>query len=310
MTLAIIPVLWYIPRRLFERVEPWYKEVNVDQITTGAHTSPLFHADNKQYFDIARLENTAREVVAASSLIQRCRRGDRAAAIALSRGFEPFTRDFQEAIDLRIKALKWKTVLGKVGRETLKSKLSASKNALRQLADSEMEAIFGSATECLKSMQLDEFSHWRVWRHDANNLGITDDEMDNEPILPTVQKLIEMTRTKDPVMFFAGALGSTEFMAEELGRVLSNEPRYYSLFRPVGRKDRGHAFWMEVHIANHPGVSHEDIVLDFARLFVEDSTQTREEIEEAAVHGLRLFGSAADEVEEHFCPRSSMIAAE
>jgi hypothetical protein len=276
----------------------------------GAQQGPLFHDNNKAYFDIARLEAVAAKVVGNSSLIQRCRSGDRAAAVALSRGFEAFTGGFQDAIDLRIKSLNWKTVLGKVGRDALKRKLTASKAALHELADSEMEAIYGSATECLHSMHLDEFSHWQVWRHDANNLGITNDEMDNEPVLPSVQALIDATRTKDPIQFFAGALASTEFIAEALGIVLADEPRYYSLFKRVGRKDRGHAFWMEVHKAPHRGVSHEDIVLDFARLFVEDSAETRLQIEEAVIRGIYAFGIAADEVEANFCPVRSLAAAE
>jgi hypothetical protein len=117
-----------------------------------------------------------------------------------------------------------------------------------------------------------------------------------------VQRLIDKTSTDDLVVFFAGALASTEFIAEALGEMLATAPGYTRLF------DRRRAIWMEVHTVPHDGEpSHEDIVMDFARAYDESGSPQR--IEDLVIRGLALFGAAADEVEAYYDKQMSVAAA-
>lgn len=264
----------------------------------------LFHDDNHLYFDMERLEAAARATISNSSLICRCRDGDRSAAIALSKGFWPFTRDFEKAIDHRANSanLPRGPLYAKFGKSKARSTLVGSARSIRSLQDSEIAGVFEEARAGLVDMQKDEFRHSKHWEADARNLGISHEMLQAEPTLPLVQRLIDATTTGDLVVFFAGALASTEFIAEELGAMLATAPQYMRLF------ERGRAIWMEVHTVPHDGEpSHEDIVMDFARAYDESGSSTR--IEELVLQGLDLFGAAANEVEAYF-GESMSIAAE
>lgn len=264
----------------------------------------LFHDDNHVYFDMERLEAAARATVCNSSLIRRCRDGDRSAAIALSKGFWPFTRDFEKAIDHRANSanLPREPLYAKFGRSKARSTLVDSAKSIRSLQDSEIAGVFEEARAGLIDMQKDEFRHSKHWEADARNLDINHEMLQADPVLPLVQRLIDATATGDLVEFFAGALASTEFIAEELGATLANAPGYRRLF------GRGRAIWMEVHTVPHDGEpSHEEIVMDFARAY--DESDSPQRIEDLVLQGIALFGAAADEVEAYF-GASVSIAAE
>ena len=264
----------------------------------------LFHDDNQAYFDLTRLENAAYETLTRSSLICRARDGDRAAAIALSRGFWPFTRDFEKAIDRRANSanLPREPLYAKFGRHKTRESLIGSAKSIKNLLDSEIVGIFEEARTNLVEMQKDEFRHSKHWEADAKNLGISFNVLQSEPALPLVQRLIDGTASGDLVEFFAGALASTEFIAEALGSMLAASPAYTGLF------ERRRAIWMEVHTLPHDGEpSHEEIVLDFARAY--DDSDTPERIEELVIAGIELFGAAAREVELYY-DRAIAVAAE
>ena len=170
------------------------------------------------------------------------------------------------------------------------------------MLDSEIVGIFEEARSNLVDMQKDEFRHSKHWEADARNLGISLNVLQSVPALPLVQRLIDGTDSGDLVEFFAGALASTEFIAEALGAMLAASPAYTNLF------ERRRAIWMEVHTVPHDGEpSHEEIVMDFARAY--DESDTPERIEELVIMGIELFGAAADEVEAYY-ERDMSIAAE
>lgn len=264
----------------------------------------LFHSDNQSYFDMARLENAAYDMLTNCSLIMRCRDGDRAAAVALSRGFWPFTRDFEKAIDKRANSanLPRQPLYLKFGRNKTRESLVGSAQSIKNLLDSEIVGVFEEARSNLVEMQKDEFRHSKHWEADARNLGVSFNLLQSVPALPLVQRLIDGTSTGDLVEFFAGALASTEFVAEALGALLAASPAYTTLF------ERRRAIWMEVHTVPHDGEpSHEEIVMDFARAY--DESGSPERIEELVIQGITLFGAAAREVELYF-DREMAVAAE
>ena len=264
----------------------------------------LFHFDNQSYFDMGRLENAAYETLTNSPLICRARDGDRAAAIALSRGFWPFTRDFEKAIDRRANSanLPREPLYAKFGRSKAREALAGSARSVRNLLDSEITGLFEEARSNLIDMQKDEFRHSKHWEADARNLGLSLNVLQSVPALPLVQRLIDGTESGDLVEFFAGALASTEFIAEALGAMLAASPGYTNLF------ERRRAIWMEVHTLPHDGEpSHEEIVMDFARAY--DDSDIPDRIEALVIQGIELFGAAAKEVEAYF-DRDLSIAAE
>lgn len=264
----------------------------------------LFHDDNHIYFDMARLEAAAVATVTGSSLICRARDGDRAAAVALSRGFWPFTRDFEKAIDLRANSanLPRGPLYAKFGKSKTRGTLVESAQTVRTLLESEIAGVFEEARSGLVEMQKDEFRHSKHWEADAKNLGISYEMLQSEPALPLVQQLTDGTKAADLVAFFAGALAATEFIAEALGDMLAHAPTYTELFQ------RRRAIWMEVHTVPHDGEpSHEEIVMDFARAY--DDSGSPQRIEELALQGIALFGAAADQVEAYY-DGSLSVAAE
>ena len=263
----------------------------------------LFHDDNQAYFDMARLENAAYNMLTNCSLICRSRDGDRAAAIALSRGFWPFTRDFEKAIDKRANSanLPRQPLYTKFGRNKARESLVGSAKTIKNLLDSEIVGVFEEARSNLVEMQKDEFRHSKHWEADARNLGVSLNVLQSEPALPLVQRLIDGTTTGDLVEFFAGALASTEFVAEALGAMLAASPAYTGLF------ERRRAIWMEVHTVPHDGEpSHEEIVMDFARAY--DDSDSPKRIEDLVLQGIALFGAAADQVEAYYEQRLAVAA--
>ena len=252
----------------------------------------LFHDDNHAYFDMERLELAAREMLTNLSIVRRARDGDRAAAIALSKGFWPFTRDFEKAIDRRANSanLPREPLYAKFGRSKTRGALRDSAKTIRNLLDSEIAGVFEEARSHLIEMQKDEFRHSKHWEADARNLGLTLEMLQSEPPLSLVQQLIDSTEAGDLVDFFAGSLAPTEFIAEELGAILAKAPAYMGLF------ERRRAVWMEVHTVPHDGEpSHEDIVMDFARAY--DTSGSPKRIEDLVLRGIALFGAAAEQVE-------------
>ena len=184
----------------------------------------LFYSDNQAYFDMARLENAAYEMLTNCSLVMRSRDGDRAAAIALSRGFWPFTRDFEKAIDRRANStnLPRQPLYLKFGRNKTRESLVGSAQSIKNLLDSEIVGVFEEARTNLVEMQKDEFRHSKHWEADARNLGVSFNVLQSVPALPLVQQLIDATSSGDLVEFFAGALASTEFVAEALGALFGS----------------------------------------------------------------------------------------
>lgn len=266
----------------------------------------LFNIDNAEFFDIPRLRQKAHAVVSASSLIRRCARGDRSAAIGLKLGFYAYVADFQSAIDQKVNSSKLprKPLYEKYGRDTTRKALIAHARNVRHLKKSELDAVFSEAECALIEMQREEMTHWHHWVNDATALGLTRKNLEAANVVPGVRKLIAAARSDDLVEFFARSLAATEFMAEELGETLAFNPRYGALFtegRPV--EQQGKPYWMIVHtVPAVNGPSHAEIVLDFARAY---STQDGPEcIHTLVEHGLELFGEAADEVEVCFCPVS------
>ncbi|MCX8255763.1 hypothetical protein RHAL1_01268 [Beijerinckiaceae bacterium RH AL1] len=255
----------------------------------------LFHDDNHEYFNMERLEEAARDAMANCSLIQRCREGDRSAAIAHMRGFWPFTRDFEKAIDRRANSsnLPREPLYAKFGRNKTRETLLGSAKSIRNLLDSEIAGVFEEARASLIEMQKDEYRHSKHWEADARNLGISYEVLQSEPATPLIQRLIDETGNGDLVEFFARSLASTEFIAETAGETLAHAPAYTQLFA------RKRSIWMEVHTVPHDGEpSHEEIVMDFARAY--DDSGSPERIEKLVLQGIAMFAAAADEVEAHY----------
>ena len=269
---------------------------------TVAPESQLFHPDNKNYFNIGRLERLADREIDTSSLIMRSASGDRSAACALSRGFWPFVSEFEKAIDRRLIRLPRQPLYDKFGHPATRDQLRRTPVALKALEKSEIEGVFPGES-ALREMQQDERRHSFHWAKDAENLGVSRIELESAPVLPAVQRLIDGANNPDIVMFFAGSLAATEFIAESLGKYLAHTAPYTSMF------NRRRAIWMEVHTVPHDdGPSHEEIVMDFARAFSSETTPAL--IESYVAFGINAFGEAAREVERYYCPKSALLAAE
>ena len=263
----------------------------------------LFHDDNHAYFDFEGLGDFAHNAMANCSLIQRCRNGDRAAAVAHMRGFWPFTRDFEKAIDRRANSanLPREPLYAKFGRGKTRGTLVDNAKTIKNLLDSEIVGVFEDARANLVEMQKDEFRHSKHWEADSRNLGLSYEFLQSSPSLPLIQRLIDSTEAGDLVEFFARSLASTEFIAEEAGATLAHAPAYVQLF------DRGRSIWMEVHTVPHDGEpSHEEIVMDFARAY--DTSGSPARIEALVKEGIEAFAAAADEVEAFYAGSYSVAA--
>ena len=263
----------------------------------------LFHQDNESFFDYPMLRTAARKEVEDSSLIMRAANGERKAAESLQRGFWGFVRQFEVEIAERInsKSLPREPLYAKFGRREARTALAGAARNIKNLQKSEIEGVFNEAERALLEMQHEEATHAAHWAADARHLGISRAELDRMPLMPGIKALNDAARAEDIVEFFARSLAATEFIAEELGDVLARNDRFTKLF---GRR---RAIWMEVHTIPHDeGPSHADIVLDFARAY--SRSDSPERIHKFALEGMCLFGAAAREVEEHFCPVTKVAA--
>jgi hypothetical protein len=230
----------------------------------------LFHADNANQVDVTGLRKKTIEVVSTSSLIRRAQQGEYPAAAALKVGFWPFVSGFEHAIDQQ-----------PLPRHPLVSKFGEQR----------VRRVFLGIARAVRDMKREEGSHAAHWRKDAQCLGVWDL---SGPCVPSLRSLIECSYTKNLPAFFA-TLAGTEFIAEELSRVLANSRRFTSLFT------RKRWMWGEVHLAPHEhGPSHLEIDLDLARAY---STNTDAiEIEQMVLDTITLFGRTADQVERVLLP--------
>jgi hypothetical protein len=198
--------------------------------------------------------------------LRKARAGNKAAAIALKIGFWPFVQEFELAIDQQA-----------LPREPL----------TRKFGDRVMRRIFVGMARAVREMKSEEGSHAAHWRKDAECLGVR--ELGNDRV-PGVQALIDRAYTKNLPDFFA-MLAGTEFIAEELARFLIESEDFTTLF------SRRRWVWGEVHLAPHDdGPSHLEIDLDLARAY--DSSTSPTAIQRMIVDTIRLFGRAADEVDD------------
>lgn len=210
-------------------------------------------------------------MIASLPLLQRAREGNVRAAEALLRGFWPFVREFEIAIDRQV-----------LPREPLRRKFAGTGNDVRR--------IFSCLTRAVASMKDEEGSHAAHWRKDALCLGIKDID---SAVLPRVQTLIDASYTKDLPRFFA-MLAGTEFVAEELSAYLTRHTAFTRLF------SRQRWVWGDVHLIPHDdGPSHLEIDLDLARAYSSvDNGQTKAEIESMVTQTIQMFEAAANQVEE------------
>jgi hypothetical protein len=230
----------------------------------GRMKPQLFHTDNIAYFDCSSLRHRAAEMVRGLSLIRRASEGGRDAAVALKIGFWRFVQEFELAID----------------QQTLPRQPLATK-----FGGSVVREIFGGIARAVRDMKQEEGSHATHWRRDAACLGLSDL---GDQRIPGVQVLIDRAYSEDLPLFFA-MLAGTEFVAEELSRVLVASREFTGLFSSK------RWVWGEVHLADHDGPSHLEIDLDLARAYSPTTSATA--IKRMVMETINLFGAAADDVE-------------
>ena len=177
-------------------------------------------------------------------ILPRCRDDARSRCgdLPVSRGFWPFTRDFEKAIDHRANSanLPRAPLHAKFGRNKSRETLAGTARTIRTLRDSEIAGVFEEARAGLLDMQKDVCRHSKDGEADARILGLSYEMLQAGQTLPLVQRLIDKTSTDDLVVFFAGALASTEFIAEAVGEMLATAPGYTRLFdRRSGDLDGG-----------------------------------------------------------------------
>ena len=239
-----------------------------------------FHSDNRQFFNIAGLEQAGDTEIMSSSLIRRCVSGDPAAARALHRGFWGFVYPFEDAIDTRIRTeFPMRQLVEKFGRTKVRGTLTSAVSHLRQ-------------------MKQDEGEHREHWRDDAQNLGI---ELGNETVVPGIAALnAEIFASEHERAFYL--LAGTEIIAEALARGLAEAPKFTRLF------ERKRWKWGDIHADDsHVGPSHLEIDLDFLRAISPKETAALQ-LENGVRRAVALFGVAADDVERHYCPLPAMAA--
>lgn len=256
----------------------------------------LFYENNDEFFNTKLLRELAHEEVVNSPLIRRCMAGEFSGARAFSIGAWPFVFAFEKAIDARLGngGLPREPLYAKFDKTTAKSQLCRVARTIRDLADSEIEALFAGAGEALREMQIEEKTHSAHWRKDAQNLGIGDDTLNEAQAVTAISQLIAGVCHGELVKFFA-TLAATEFMAEEVATVLAFNPRYTQLFK------RKRAIWMEVHAAPHEELSHLDIDLDLMRAY-SDADESSEPLQDLVIFEIRLLGTATHQIERQFFP--------
>jgi hypothetical protein len=238
----------------------------------------LFHSDTTELLGVADLRAAAAEGIRACPLIQRAWLGEPNAIAALHIGFWPFVREFEVAID--------KATLP---RRPLRDRFGAV----------EFRQKFGALAEEVREMKREEGSHAAHWKKDAQCFGISDLEA---PVVTGVQKLIDISYTKDLTLFFC-VLAGTEFVAEELSSFLLSSPEF------ICQSNRNRWVWGEVHTAHdHDGPSHLEIDLDLARAY--QPSPAPEGIRKMVLETVVLFAEAANDIGRCYLAEESLLAAE
>jgi hypothetical protein len=238
----------------------------------------LFHFDTSELLQVDQLRAAAAEGIRACPLIQRAWLGEPKAIAALHIGFWPFVREFELAIDKA--TLPRKPLRERFGSEDFRQK-------------------FVSLAEEVREMKREEGSHAAHWKKDAQCFGIADLE---GPVLPGVQKLIDLSYTKDLTLFFS-VLAGTEFVAEELAAFLLSSQDF------ARQSSRNRWVWGEVHTIPHDGgPSHLEIDLDLARAY--QPTPNPEVIRTMVLETIVVFADAAREIGQYYLADEELLAAE
>jgi hypothetical protein len=223
--------------------------------------------------DRALLRSYAREQVETSPLIRACARGDRLAIGAMHRGFWPFVEGFEKAIDRKVMPLQ--PLYDRFGQKAVRSYFVRARRVVAEMAE-------------------EEGSHAQLWRSDADELGI---KTGNEHIVPGVRRLLDGANDRDMVVFFC-VLAGTEYIAEELSRLLCSASAFLACF-PKRRW-----FWGKAHLAHHDGPSHLELDEDLARAYglaeIGDEDDVREHMSSLIEACERTFFEASVEVQEIF----------
>lgn len=263
----------------------------------------LFHQDNAEVFDVAGLERLALEVIDRSSLINRCLAGELLAARSYFIGHWPFVDEFPQAIDMKVSKLPLGPLYAKYDRHVVRRVVIANNRTLEALSSQENKAVSDAFDVSLIEMKGEELDHAQHWIADARNLGVSKEELERAIAVDGIKALIRCAYVDDIAEFFAN-LTAVELMAEGLGKRMSPRPSSFTqLFT------RGRHIWGEVHVEAHGDEpSHLEMDLDLARAYShDDSIPLVREMIEKTIH---LFGTAANEVERHYCPPQRAMAAE
>jgi hypothetical protein len=238
----------------------------------------LFHSDTSELLGVSELRAATSEGLRACPLLQRAWLGEPNAIAAMHIGFWPFVTEFEVAID--------KAVLP---RRPLRERFGAA----------EFRQKFLTLAGEVREMKEEEGSHAAHWKKDAQCFGISDL---TGPIVPGVQKLIDMSYSKDLTQFFC-VLAGTEFVAEELSTFLLSSPEF------LRQSSRNRWVWGEVHTSHHhDGPSHLEIDLDLARAY--QATPSLEEIRRMVMETAWLFNDAANDIARCYLADDNLMAAE
>jgi hypothetical protein len=229
------------------------------------------------FADRGELRRYARLQVESSPLIQACCRSDVAAVQAFKVGFWPFVRDFGNAIDTHPFPLR--PLFTQFGRERTRRYLALISGSVKAMAREE-----------------GEHAHW--WREAALDIEIS--LADDAKPLTSVDALLSMTNDKSMFVFLCHLAG-TEYIAEELSRVLCASTPFLNLFQNCRWS------WGDAHLMAHEGPSHLDIDEDLACAFgiVEfksDDCRVREEMMRTIKTTEDAFFTAADEIYRTLLP--------
>ena len=104
----------------------------------------------------------------------------------------------------------------KFGKDTTRKALLGNAQGMRKLRQDELDGVCNGVEKAVREMQKEEATHSAHWAKDAENLGITYDQLQNALVVPGVQALIDSAYTDSLAAFFS-VLAGTEYIAEELG---------------------------------------------------------------------------------------------
>ena len=235
----------------------------------------LFHNDNHVYFDMERLQDAARTAMAKCSLIQRCREGDRAAAIAHSRGFWPVYPRFRKkpstGAPILLISRASRSMRSSAEAMTRRERWSVRPSRSRFCRRAKSPASFEDARAGLVEMQKDEFRHSKHGEADARNLGLSYEVLQSEPA-PSVDPALDRWNER-----------------RRLGRVFRQVSRLDGVHRGRGWRNTGararlyspvRARAVDLDGSPHRAarrrtVAHEEIVMDFARAYDDSGSPKR-----------------------------------